>query len=254
MVHWLVFDIDRAEAGAAWIDAFLPPPAWVARNPSNGHAHIVYGLTNPVCRSDAGRLAPLRYAAAVERGLGVALGADASYSGLITKNPLDHTWRVTYQKGAGGLYELDELNEYVDTSTAPQELNRQGKYIAGLGRNCDLFERLRLWSYGAIRRGWPAYDEWAAAVLNQAAALNDYVNPLIEGEVRTIARSVSNWTHERFSPQAFSRIQAERGMRGGKKSRGGGRPTQVDSERQRMPWVALGISRRTYQRRKKMAP
>ena len=45
LTWWLVFDIDHPQAAVAWQDAGLPPPNWVAVNPSNGHAHMVYGLS-----------------------------------------------------------------------------------------------------------------------------------------------------------------------------------------------------------------
>ncbi|MGY0660624.1 replication initiation protein [Bordetella bronchiseptica] len=39
-VYWLQFDIDKGEASHTWEDYNLPPPTYVAVNPSNGHAHI----------------------------------------------------------------------------------------------------------------------------------------------------------------------------------------------------------------------
>ena len=69
LTYWLIFDIDREMGGLAWDYAGLPYPTWSVVNPENGHAHIVYGLEVPVCTSEAARLAPLRYLAAVYSAL-----------------------------------------------------------------------------------------------------------------------------------------------------------------------------------------
>ncbi|HIF9218377.1 TPA: replication initiation protein, partial [Photobacterium damselae] len=62
-----------------------------------------------------------------------------------------------------------------------------------------------------------------------------------------IAKSIAKWTMTHFTPQQFSESQARKG----RKSKGGGRPKNTTSEAQQKPWEALGISRRTYFRRKK---
>src|SRR5690554_7643756 len=54
-INCLLFDIDRPEAGAAWIDADLPQPNWTVQNPNNGHVHLGYWLKTPVSRTLASR-------------------------------------------------------------------------------------------------------------------------------------------------------------------------------------------------------
>ena len=73
LTWWLVFDIDHPQAAVAWQDAGLPPPNWVAVNPSNGHAHMVYGLSIPVKTADPEHIKALRYFAAVYDAMAVAL-------------------------------------------------------------------------------------------------------------------------------------------------------------------------------------
>ena len=63
-------------------------------------------------------------------------------------------------------------------------------------------------------------------------------------EVKAIAKSIAKWTMIHFTPQRFSASQAKKGRKGGQKSAGGGRPSLGE------PWEVLGISRRTYFRRK----
>lgn len=243
---WLVFDVDHPDAGLRWSDVNAPPPNLVVINPVNGHAHYLYALETSVRTAPDGSLKALKYAAMVESGLRAKIGADAGYSGLVTKNPVDKDWIC--KSWTDHLYTLDELADYVDLTTVT--ISRKAANdddVAGLGRNCDLFERLRKWSYRAIRQGWPDSERWHEAVLQRAQMLNDYSTPLAYNEVKATAKSVAKWTYSRFSDSEFSAIQASRGQRGGKVSKRG---PVADSERTLKPWEDLGISRRTYYRRK----
>ncbi|MGN4153718.1 replication initiation protein [Burkholderia gladioli] len=236
-VAWLVFDLDHAGAAFAWEQANLPPPTFTVVNPQNAHAHVFYGLLAPVCMSDAARSAPIRYAAAVQAAFIAKLRADPGYAGLIAKNPLHDAWRVL---SVPKLYDLGELAEYVDL---PKHLPK--RIEVGLGRNCTLFDLLRRWAYQWAReyqRNGASSEQWQAAVLGQAQALNDFPVALTFGEVKATARSVARWTWSHFSDAAFSAIQSARGRRGGRPA-----TTTQDGE----PWAARGISRATYYRRLK---
>ena len=149
---WLAFDIDRQGASIDWSDRGAPAPNITVKNPENGHAHALYGLATAVRTAPDGRIAPLRYAAAVENALCELLEADRGYSGLIVKNPLNKHWQVAEWHTEP--YELGELADYLDLKTPAQKKKVVADY--GLGRNCTLFEELRNWSYRAIRQGWPA--------------------------------------------------------------------------------------------------
>ncbi|WOI27638.1 replication initiation protein (plasmid) [Cobetia amphilecti] len=218
--YWLVYDIDRNGAVLDWYDRGAPPPTIVAQNPDNGHAHLIYGLEVPVRTAPDGKSGPLRYAAAVDCALRDILGADIGYAGLVCKNPLHPHWRVTEWETR--LYTLGDLDSWLDLNSYSDRRKRLPDY--GLGRNCTLFEKLRLWAYKAIRQGWPDADRWYEAVLTRARAYNDFESPLSENEVRATAKSVAKWTHRNLSDDGFRALQAERGRAGGKASRGGGRP------------------------------
>lgn len=200
---WLVFDVDRAGAAHAWEDANVAPPSWIATNPRNAHAHLAYGLEVPVITSDAGRLDPLRYAAAVESGYRRALGADRSYAGLLCKNPLHPDWRVQWCRS--DLYDLPELAEWLPGPLPKPEKRAEA---SGLGRNVSLFDGLRRWSYRA-RRSFPGTaDQWAAAVLERAEFVNgDFAAPLPYAEVKATAKSVARWTWKHLSAAGFSEWQ-----------------------------------------------
>lgn len=249
--YWLVFDIDHAGATLDWYDRGAPAPNIVATNRTNGHAHLIYGLEIPIRTAPDGSSAALRYAAAVEHALQQKLGADASYSGLICKNPLHPFWQVSCWEQ--NLYTLDWLADYVDLS-AYSGKRRLPDY--GLGRNCNLFDSVRQWAYKAIRQGWPEYDRWLEAVETRAHAYNHkFDTPLPLKEVDHVAKSIARWTHRHMSAASFadyverthsSDTQAQRGKRSGVARRKG---TALEADPK--PWEALGISRSTYYRDKR---
>lgn len=201
---WIVFDVDRAGAAHAWEDANVAPPSWIAVNPVNAHAHLAYGLEVPVVTSDAGRLDPLRYAAAVEAGYRRSLGADRSYAGLLCKNPLHPDWRVLW--GRADLYDLPELAEWLPGPLPKPEKRAEA---SGLGRNVALFDGLRRWSYRARRLFPGTAEQWHAAVLERSELLNgDFATPLPYAEVKATAKSVAKWTWKHVTAAGFSGWQS----------------------------------------------
>ncbi len=200
---WLTalrFDIDTEGGGAAWIEAELPAPNLVVVNPRNGHAHLIYLLGGWI-RTDFGdpsRLKVVRYAAAIERAYAAALGADTAYSGRFHHNPLSAAY-VT-KVGRDAPYSLAELAQHVDLATPavkPAPL--------GIGRNVEVFDRLRRWAYTAIA-DWKigTHDAWHEAVARRASQIAVDVGaasprgPLKQNEVGHIAKSVARWVWERY--------------------------------------------------------
>lgn len=228
---WLKFDIDRATAPDEITDDLnLPCPTIFIQNPQNGHAHALYALESPVHLNPNSSTAALRYAAAVDVSLSLALGADPNYVGLITKNPLHESWR-TY--GLAGSYSLAELSEYLNLT----QFNDRRKKLPeiGLGRNVTLFETLRTWAYKAIRQGWPDYNRWLTACEDRAQGINaGFVSPLDWSEVKATAKSVAKWTHAHLSPVGFSQWQSAQGKKGG---------VNNTSEQQSLKGIASGKSR-----------
>ncbi|HHI5760716.1 replication initiation protein, partial [Klebsiella pneumoniae] len=202
--HWIVFDVDHAAATLSWDDVGAPAPNITVTNKANGHAHLIYGLDTPIRTAPDGNAAPLRYAAAIEAALREKLGADMGYSGLICKNPLHEHWLV--QVWEPRLYDLAWLSDYLDLSSYN---GRKSLPEYGLGRNCTLFEKTRLWAYKAIRQGWPDYPEWLAACVDRASGYNaQFEQPLPANEVRHTAKSIAKWTHQHLSPAGFREEQA----------------------------------------------
>lgn len=210
--HWLVYDIDRPGAALDWSDRNCPPPTITAMNPANGHAHLIYGLETAVRTAPDAKSDPLRYAGAVDCALQLALGADPAYSGLICKNPLNPHWIVAAWEPR--LYSLADLDGWLDLQPAQDRRRRLPDY--GLGRNCNLFDKTRLWAYRAIRQGWPGFDQWQAACYDRALMFNvQFTTPLDRQEVKHIAASVARYTTKKFSPAQFSAWQSTQGRKGG---------------------------------------
>lgn len=219
----LIFDLDYRTCTLTAKGAGLPMPTWQVVNPKNGHSHIAYALKAPVCTSDAARLAPLRYMAAIEAAYRQRLHADPLYTGLITKNPANfNAWDVYYMDDDSETYDLDYLARFVLPELKKPKIERQASEIAGLGRNCHIFETVRLWAYSAIRDYWcmgpssairPSYG-WYEAVEEHCRTVNaGFEVPLYHREVRGIARSIADWTSRHFSPEKFSEIQRNNVMR-----------------------------------------
>ena len=253
MVKYLIFDIDRQGAVLAWYDNDLPSPYWTSKNQQNGHAHIAFRLKSPVCVSDMANLAPIRYLAAIQSAMIDRLEADRGYAGLLTKNPINPHWQNTVWTDHE--YSLDELADFLDLKGHPL----RGIEVSGLGRNCELFDTVRQWSYKAIRDYWlPEYKgKWDSAVYGRVEAINTHFKvPLPMSEVKAIAKSIANWTYREFTPVKFRQSQSNKGSKGGQISKGGGRPSKkhllpkvLEMKEQSYTQIAiaklLGVSTRT---------
>ena len=218
----LCFDVDRQGAAIDWSDRNAPAPNLSVKNPANGHAHLIYLLAAPVPVSDVSRIKPVLFMAAVQEGLRRALEADRGYAGVVVKNPAHKHWQTHEWRSEP--YQLEELAECVTLPTAA-ELRKRSKQAdyAGLGRNCTVFEVARKDSYSLVRDFWrPGGSvDFAKAVLELVEASNyrDIGNPLDVRECRAIARSISKWTWQHFTPAKFRQIQATRGAKKGASKR-----------------------------------
>ena len=253
-VSCLVFDIDHPEGYTAWRDAGLPTPHWISINQSEtldekgvshrGRAHIGYLLAAPVARTNAARQKPLRYLAAIEHVMAHRLGADMRFSGLITKNPVHSDWWTIWHNVEP--YSLDYLAEFCPDAELAAYNSRSRKEVGGLGRNVTLFDNVREWAYSAVRTYWRpnGYEAWANAVRAACESSNAFGleqgGPLPVSEIKSTAKSIARWVWRNLTPSAFadyvdrthtSEIQARRGAKGGKVSKGGGRPSNSGKDK-----------------------
>lgn len=243
--RWMMYDIDRQDAWSVHDDENLPQPTFIVFNKFNGHAHAAYLLQTPVYRSGAARIKPLRYFAAVERGLRRRLSADPHYSGLLVKNPFHKDWRAEFR--ASRPFDLDELQSWLTKSDMAYENSPQ--FEVGAGRNVSLFDQVRSYACRDVlkfRETHAEVDKWTDHLREVAQKFNlEFSAPLPRSEVRSVARSVSQWTWRQFSEGKFKWIQSHRGRISVLKRRERG---TLEASK---PWDADGISRATYYRRKR---
>jgi len=215
----LLFDIDRPAGAAAWYLHDLPEPVATVENRANGHAHIIYVLSAPVLTGYNARKKPQALMAAIYGAMTERMEADPGYSGLIAKNPLaGRMWRVLWSQQPAR-YELKFLTEFLTDRELKRHLpcRTNRPHLTGPGRNVDTFNAARTWAYRAVKQYWDGNaTDWYNAVLCHVETINgDYTNPMLFGECKAIAKSISKYTWTRFSPAAFSAIQRARGKRSG---------------------------------------
>ena len=224
----LVVDIDHEDAAlrTMWNRQAWWPNA-VVENPSNGHAHAVWALNEPITRTEYARRKPLAFAAAVTEGLRRSVDGDTGYSGLLTKNPAHDDWDALWCN-SDRLYDLDELAEHLTEGgyMPPVSWKRsKRRNSVGLGRNCSIFETARTWAYREIRNHWFDSAGLHDAISAHVHELNaEFPEPLPASEARAIAASIHRWITTKSRMWAdgpavyeatFSTIQAARGRKSG---------------------------------------
>lgn len=216
----IITDVDAGDVSGLPQLVGLPPASWSVRTRNAiGSGHIGYALATPVVLTDAAHRRPINLLARVEQGLRDVLGGDAAYAGRIMKNPVspglfqDTLWP---QDVIFPTYTLRELaSSLADLGALPSPGDPRPRQ-SGVGRNVDVFDRTRAWSYRAIKRYWSSgFSEWSEVVHAKSTILNldlerEGREPLPDREILHLARSISKWVWSRFTPEAFSEIQAQR--------------------------------------------
>jgi hypothetical protein len=246
----MAHDIDRPDAYFAHDDANLPPPNVIMINRGNGHAHSAYLMATPIACHCFARTAPLRFFAAVERGVARRLEADRFYSGLIAKNPMHEHWMVEWRREVP--YSLAELEgNLFERDMRPDPTP---EITFGAGRNVTVFDQLRTVAYREVRgykRDGCSLDAWLDRCVTIAVGLNrQFPRVMRLSECRSIGKSVAKWTWKHCTPEKFIARQRHLGMKGNA-TRSKLRWSGHEAVENLQPWKAMGISRATYYRRKK---
>lgn len=263
VISCLLFDLDYAGAAFKWEEANLPPPSWISINPQNKHAHLAYMLKTPVYKGDNTSSKAITYMTKIRMAFSAVLDADMNYRGVVTKNPFHDKWNnIIY----GELYDLGELAEYVDISA----IHQIPKTLLISGRNCQLFEALRIYAY-RMKRTDP--DNFTNEVLMKHAIMinTSFEMPLEYSEIKCIVKSIFKWTGKRFDPEKFSESQRQVRKIVAAKTRKNvlaavGTPKEIatkldisertayryiEKKEKPKPWLDLGISRATWYRKHK---
>lgn len=217
-MRWLVFDVDNPNALFAFHDNDTPRPQLIIKNPSNGHAHYCYKLSEKVGLWGGSSPKAINYLNAVYNALKRKLGADMSYSGNLIKNPVHSDWQ-TYITGAKKSYTLGELAEYLDLTEPTEPTKPEPANDSHYGRNCSVFHATRHQAYAiAHKHDYNTLYSKVLAIANKENAKFD--KPMQSNEVRHIAKSIARYCKSArfrvYSANWFSRLQARRGIQGGK--------------------------------------
>lgn len=235
----LVFDLDKEDAV---LEAYymvgegqIPPFQWITENPKTTHAHVGYVLKSGVATTFKAHKAPQDYLADIRNTITIRMGADAAYSGLMTRNPFEFDTRF----GRKEPWTLKGLHESLgDLIRVGSDSYREDMQTApGESRHQDLFDAVRSYSY----RVWSKHymDEereglgrltHEQAVIEKALELNAQANvgnPLSRSEVTSLARSSASWTWKNFNAEGFSKVQTIRSNR---------RPS-VNQRRERLKFI-----------------
>ena len=185
---WLAFDLDYEGAAFAASDANLPQPSITTINPKNGHAHLLYKLSTPIATSERSKRAPISYLNAIKKAYQARLGADIGFAELITKNPLNDGWRTICENKS---YDLSTLAEFVELPKLT--LAVPVSELAGLGRNCSIFDSVRQIGYKIV---FSHHDlaSFSATIESLCQSQNaSFSSCLNYKEIKQIAKSISNW-------------------------------------------------------------
>lgn len=239
---WLLFDVDCVDAWLRWEDSGLPYPTYIAVNKTNGHAHIGYLLETPVSFFEDASEKAKAYYKAVERAFCRRLGADRSYSGFLTKNPIHSDWDVDWNSDRG--YPLAELNDVLE-SEDKRWFPKNSEAVEGFGRNDSLFDATRKFAYRHVlkyKKESKTEESFMEFLVSYALVENQlFSSPLWMPEVRGIVRSVARFVWARFTLEKFSALQSYRGKKAWSKA---------FSLSKAKPWESEGICRRTWERRR----
>ena len=215
----LTIDVDHDDYDlvAAAVARGVPPPVMTVINPASGHFQVTWWLADPV-RTYAGAAAEPQHLLQRARDLArLALRGDPGMVNRLTRcpwavwdadeprpvpvtlaeqaladmaSPLRH---VAVDEGGGAVRLADLVaslapwvDELDDERTAAAPTRRKAANDNPEGRNCGLFDRLRLWAYPRVERD-------AAVIRAQAHIFNDYADPLPPKEVDQVARSVTRF-------------------------------------------------------------
>ena len=228
-------------------DREVPCPSWVTHRDTGG-CHPAWCLSSPVLRGAGARQRPLKLLARVSEYLGQVVGADASYNGVLSHNPMvpDQGQNLKTDWMRRRPYCLDELAEVIPFGwkrpTVPQ---------TAVGRNWTMFWAGMKWAGSPDNLNFPVLPALMSIYRKIEDAFPATHHSFPVSEVRGLARSVERYRTTWIKQGKFYTVEERkawgraRGLKAGV-SRRKGTPLEHDRE----PWKALGISRATWYRRR----
>lgn len=247
----LIVDLDGRDASLAYQEHWrdIPEPGWHVLNLESGNSHLVWGFERPVLRGDGARAKPLNLCRRLNAYYTQLLKGDPGFVGVLSRNPTAGRFHVTTWSQEARPHSLRELSAAVPKGwRVPREYRDTG----GVGRNCDVFRWAMQWSGKPCN--WERSLELEACIaecerLNLEILPEQGRIPMGEGETHGIGRSVNRYAKKnRNTAQSYSLWQKHQGRKGGLAS---GKARREGSIEEAAPWVAEGVSRRTWYYRRK---
>jgi len=230
--HFLIIDYD-VKNGKPVVDHshYDIEPNFVIYNPKNSNHQAYWFLCDAVhCQDESKYRKPFQYLRAIETAYDEKYGGDIKFGRYISRNPFfigaDTDWRHNERFKLKELADVVKLNQYRIKSG-----NKSTADNAHNSRNVTLFDELRYWAYKQDTSKFK-YPEWQQRCLTQVATYNSFPTPMNIHQITSIAKSVAQYTFNNHFFESFddyvarthtSAIQALRGSKGGKVSKGGGR-------------------------------
>ena len=230
--HFLIIDYD-VKNGKPVVDHshYDIEPNFVIYNPKNSNHQAYWFLRDAVhCQDESKYRKPFQYLRAIETAYDEKYGGDIKFGRYISRNPFfigaDTDWRHNERFKLKELADVVKLNQYRIKSG-----NKSTADNAHNSRNVTLFDELRYWAYKQDTSKFK-YPEWQQRCLTQVATYNSFPTAMNIHQITSIAKSVAQYTFNNHFFESFddyvarthtSAIQALRGSKGGKVSKGGGR-------------------------------
>lgn len=205
--HWVLADVDHADAYQRAFNAPLPPNIVVADR-ATGKAHVAWLLDHPVWVDPAGypgwKPKPVWVLDQVTKALAASVGGDRAFAGSLTKNPLHSRWEVTvlHHDPLPAFGEIAKLLDLRAVSTGNKTRAELGDEF--IGRNDAIFRAVGK-AARASKHLFSHYDPFAGFCFDEATRLNDEEfghDPLPTKEVDEIAHSVAKGTWYRWNGKA----------------------------------------------------
>jgi hypothetical protein len=150
-INALVFDCDHEDV-LEFSDYDLPVPTVTIVNKHNGRHHHIYYLENPIplfCATTKTK----EYLKDLHNGLTNTLQADTNYTGIITKNFINHKEFKVY-----GSLKKYNLNDFKDFTKSVKKIEEKQKEIVkektetSFSRHITLFDKIRYFGYGIAKQ------------------------------------------------------------------------------------------------------
>jgi transposase len=221
MWNFIIID-DDVNSPDAFLDLPVPVPNMIVINPESGHCQRWYFLANGVSRTSLSKCTIQDYYLKTLFKLTAIYHGDAAYNGNLARNPFYHKHICLYPRLKP--YTLNELNNLIGVSQSDyekgnldqseaflriQEYCRKNKKMSdnmGAGRNCTIFDVLRVKAY-KIHHEYGTETDFANDLQFEAQKINQNYFPnnlLPHNELKHISKSIARYCFTKLRNRQFS--------------------------------------------------